>query len=178
VSLEIFLIVLRSAPTGSICTWKFDPDKADALHVDYHLGNSKKAQSTFKVKLIPFKDEQFEIPKEQIPDEKHVVNAGELSGTLKKLSEFSNEIEMTLKPSGFKFECVGDFADAEMNMDVLSTTVVEEVHERFSVDYLLWLTKAGSVCENLTVGYKPPALCLEFTCNFVLLRFFLAAKVA
>lgn len=179
VSLETFLKVLKVAPGNSTCTLKFDPTNADALHVSYHVGDSKKARSSFKVKLIPFdNEERYEIPDDQIPDQKHVVDSGELSRTLKNLADFSEDVDMTLQPSGFHFECTGDNADAEMEMNVLSTTVTDSIKERFSLEYMQWVTKAGSVFGSLTVGYKMPALVLEFTDDHMILRFFLAAKVA
>jgi len=178
VSFETLLKVLKVAPSNSICSLKYDPDNGDTLQVQYHVGDSKKLKSSFKIKLIPFDNEQFEIPADHLPVEKQTVESAEFSRNLASIAAFSDELVMKLCHSSIHFASTGDFADADMELSVKSSTVKDEVEERFSIPYLQWVTKAGGMFAEFTIGYKSPALCFEFMNDKMQLRFFLAAKVA
>ena len=177
VSLAMLLKVLKSSSgSASLCTLKYDPVRA-VLNVSFAPEEGGKAgRSAYKLKLLDLETERVQVPEEIVPTEFITLDSIELYRTLRDLTAFAEDVNVTLYGDTLNLVTEGDMTDADLSLES-STTVNTRVQAKLKLEYLVWFLKGSTLCDTVSIGYKGDGTPVCFTFNtedVIRLRFFLA----
>ncbi|RKO94690.1 proliferating cell nuclear antigen, N-terminal domain-containing protein [Blyttiomyces helicus] len=185
------------------CTIKYTANHPDRLKISFTSSDQtsvrKKSKiSKFDMKILDIESSNIEIPESVNHSAVQNVEAETVQKIFKDLSVFSDDVLIKRQGQALAFSSHSDSsADATFSFDISDeddyfgqTVMVEKerlndtgsindtsVEAIFSLKYLIWFSKAATLCPYVTLAFdQSQPLLMQFEDPFFCLKFFLAPK--
>lgn len=147
------------------------------MNIEIH-SESKKACTTFSLKLLDINESQIEVPQMNMTTITPMLSA-DFQRICRDMYNIGNDIEITRDGKNLKLLCEGDFANQETVIEC--TEESPKISGKYSLRYLNIFTKATSMCSTVQIMQEEQNrfLILKYNvANLGELKFYLATKVS
>jgi proliferating cell nuclear antigen len=147
------------------------------MNIEIH-SESKKACTTFSLKLLDINESQIEVPQMNMTTITPMLSA-DFQRICRDMYNIGNDIEITRDGKHLKLLCEGDFANQETVIEC--TEESPKISGKYSLRYLNIFTKATSMCSTVQIMQEEQNrfLILKYNvANLGELKFYLATKVS
>ena len=147
------------------------------MNIEIH-SESKKACTTFSLKLLDINESQIEVPQMNMTTITPMLSA-DFQRICRDMYNIGNDIEITRDVKHLKLLCEGDFANQETVIEC--TEESPKISGKYSLRYLNIFTKATSMCSTVQIMQEEQNrfLILKYNvANLGELKFYLATKVS
>jgi proliferating cell nuclear antigen len=147
------------------------------MNIEIH-SESKKACTTFSLKLLDINESQIEVPQMNMTTITPMLSA-DFQRICRDMYNIGNDIEITRDCKHLKLLCEGDFANQETVIEC--TEESPKISGKYSLRYLNIFTKATSMCSTVQIMQEEQNrfLILKYNvANLGELKFYLATKVS
>lgn len=152
-------------------------DCKEFMNIEIH-SESKKACTTFSLKLLDINESQIEVPQMNMTTITPMLSA-DFQRICRDMYNIGNDIEITRDGKHLKLLCEGDFANQETVIEC--TEESPKISGKYSLRYLNIFTKATSMCSTVQIMQEEQNrfLILKYNvANLGELKFYLATKVS
>jgi proliferating cell nuclear antigen len=146
------------------------------MNIEIH-SESKKACTTFSLKLLDINESQIEVPQMNMTTITPMLSS-DFQRICRDMYNIGNDIEITRDDKNLKLHCEGDFANQETVIEC--TEESPKISGKYSLRYLNIFTKATSMCSTVQIMQEEQNrfLILKYNvANLGELKFYLATKV-
>ena len=147
------------------------------MNIEIH-SESKKACTTFSLKLLDINESQIEVPQMNMTTITPMLSA-DFQRICRDMYNIGTDIEITRDGKNLKLLCEGDFANQETVIEC--TEESPKISGKYSLRYLNIFTKATSMCSTVQIMQEEQNrfLILKYNvANLGELKFYLATKVS
>jgi proliferating cell nuclear antigen len=147
------------------------------MNIEIH-SESKKACTTFSLKLLDINESQIEVPQMNMTTITPMLST-DFQRICRDMYNIGNDIDITRDGKNLKLLCEGDFANQETVIEC--TEESPKIAGKYSLRYLNIFTKATSMCSTVQIMQEEQNrfLILKYNvANLGELKFYLATKVS
>jgi proliferating cell nuclear antigen len=140
---------------------------------------TKKAQTSFKLKLLDINDDMFSMPEIDM-NIITTIPSIDFQRIMRDMHNLTHEIHITRTQKTIEFECEGGFASQKTIIECVENGPVVPIGNIFSLKYINMFIRATSLCSSVQILQHSDDMPIVFrysVANLGELKFYLAPKI-